>query len=463
MCKLSPETIKNILAQGKIYEVGGAVRDRYLAQKNIKDRDYLVTGINYNDLSKILNRFGRVDLVGRSFGVMKFTQNRNGQPFTFDISLPRKEYSTGVGHTDFEVDFDPTLSVEDDLLRRDFTVNAMAIAVDSDQLVDPLEGMVDLQAKQLRMTSVASFTEDPLRMLRAIQFAARFGFKIEAKTLEALIENGALIKTISPERIAEELNKLLTRSPEPSVGFRLMRDTGLLKHILPELSECVDVDQPGGFHKYDVFEHSLRCIDAVPESLHLRLAALFHDINKPQAKRLTETGATFYGHESASARTAKKVLKRLKYSNETVSDVATLVDRHMFTTDVTDKGRRRLIRKVGLELIFDLLNLRRADVVAQGMGGVTDDVDQFEREIRDEIAAKPPFGLNDLAINGRDIMMELKLGESPDVGKILDYLMEQVLDDPAQNVREILMTKACEFHSTMNNNSTGKCDKENQR
>ncbi len=454
MCRLAPKTVDDILARGRIYEVGGAVRDRFLTPNlKVKDRDYLVTGIPYDELTGILKGHGRVDLVGRSFGVIKFTQVRDRRPYTFDITLPRKEHSTGTGHKDFAVDFDPALPVEDDLSRRDFTVNAMAIALDSEELVDPLSGMVDLQNRRLRMTSPGAFAEDPLRMLRAIQFAARFDFEIEPATFEAIKQNAALIATVSAERIAEELGKLLTLSAEPSQGFRLMARSGLLKEILPELEIGIGVDQPGGYHKHDVFEHTIRCVDACRPELRLRLAALFHDIDKPIAKRLTETGATFYGHEAIGSRTAERVMARLRFANDLTDQVAVLVERHMFTTAVTDKGMRRLIRKVGVELIFDLLDLRRADVIAQGMGGTTDDVDQFEKDIREELSRKPPFSYADLALDGRDVMRLFGLSPSPVVGEILEHLMEQVLDSPEANTKESLETFARKYYQTRTENT----------
>lgn len=446
MCQLSRETIDGILAAGRIYEVGGAVRDRFMPGRTVKDRDYLVTGVPYDQLTRILKSYGRVDLVGRSYGVIKFTQHRKEKSYTFDIALPRREHSTGVGHKDFAVEFDPGIRVEDDLTRRDFTINAMAIALDTDDLIDPLGGKPDLDNHTLRMTSPQSFTEDPLRMLRAVQFAARFGFVVEPQTREAIRQNVGLITTVSQERIAEELNKLLLLAEKPSDGFRLMQELGLLGHILPELEACVGVEQPGGFHAYDVFEHTLRCIDAAPARLNTRWAALFHDINKPQAKRLTDEGATFYGHESMGARTAARAMKRLRYGKDLIEDVTTLVDRHMFTTGVTDKGMRRLIRRVGQELIFDLLDLRRADVVAQGKGGTTEDVDEFEQQIRDEIDRKPPFSLSDLALDGRDIMARYNLPPSKTVGRILDYLMEQVLDNPENNTTELLTMLADTYY-----------------
>lgn len=447
MCKLSEEAVGDILKEGRIFEVGGAVRDKLLhTDIKAKDRDYLVTGIPFKSLSKILRNHGKVDLVGQSFGVIKFTQFRNDKAYTFDITLPRKEHSTGMGHKDFEVTYDPALKVEDDLSRRDFTINAMALALDTDELIDPLDGRVDLEKKQIRVVYPASFEDDPLRMIRAIQFAARLEFLIEPATYEAICRNAELIKTVSPERINEELNKMLMLAEQPSTGFRLMQTSGLLKYVMPELEECVGVDQPGGYHAYDVFEHTMRVVDAAPKDLRIRLAALFHDIRKPQTKRPSDTGATFYSHEVQGAKTAVKVMKRLRYSNEMIDDVKLLVERHMYATPETDKGLRRLIRRLGTERIFDLLDLRRADVVGQGKGGSTDDVDELEDQIRAEIDRRPPFSRKDLALDGEDIMKLLKIKASPLVGIILDFLMEVVLDNPEDNTKKDLESLAREFY-----------------
>lgn len=450
MCKLSQEAISHILQHGRLYEVGGAVRDRFLETETVGDRDYLVTGIPYRDLTEILEHYGRVDLVGRSFGVIKFTQFRRSGQYTFDITLPRREVSTGAGHKDFDVHFDPFLSIEEDLLRRDFTINAMAMMLTdpthSGELIDPLGGLADLKNRQLRMTTPESFLDDPLRMLRAVHFAARFEFLIEPDTFRAMRRHAERITTVSAERIAEELNKLLIRSKRPSEGFRMMQTSGLLAHIMPELEQCVGVEQPGGYHKYNVFEHTLHCIDACQPRLRLRLAALFHDITKPRARRLTDTGATFYGHEVTGSKVAEEVLNRLRYPKELIQQVSRLVERHMFTTDVTDKGLRRLVKRVGQDLIFDLLDLRRADVVAQGMGGTTEDVDRFEADIRAELAKKPPFSLTDLAIGGRQVMEMFDLSPSPAVGDILDHLLESVLDNPELNTPDTLASLAREYY-----------------
>jgi tRNA nucleotidyltransferase (CCA-adding enzyme) len=444
MAGLSEEIIRAVLAKGRIYEVGGAVRDRYISPVlPDKDKDYLVTGIPLDDLCALLCDFGKVDLVGKSFGVIKFLPfKRFDGDQVFDIALPRKEYSTGPGHKDFKVDYDYNLKVEEDLVRRDFTINAMAEDLSAGKLVDPLDGRSDIKKRLIRITHPGSFKDDPLRMLRAIQFSARFEFQLEENTLASLKENADLISTISPERIQEELNKLLLKAKYPSSGFRLMQKVGLLEKVLPELAAAVGVDQPGGYHAYDVFEHSILTADSAPRELVIRLAALLHDVSKPDTKVPTEQGATFYGHEKKGSRVARRILQRLRYSNQIIDQVCLLVDKHMFTTGVTDKGVRRLIRKMGQDLIFTLLDLRRADVAAQGKGGNTRDVDELEERIKLELEKRPPFGLRDLAINGDDIMETFKLTPSPLVGEVLNHLLELVLDYPDLNERERLLKEA---------------------
>jgi tRNA nucleotidyltransferase (CCA-adding enzyme) len=443
---LDLKLIELILDRGHIYEVGGVVRDSLLKRPvSQKDRDFLVTGIPYEELSKILRKFGRVDLVGKSFGIVKFTPR--DQKITYDVGLPRKEFSTGVAHRDFQVDFDYSLPVEEDLKRRDFTINAMAKDLATGEIIDPLGGREDLERKVLRMTSPKAFAEDPLRMLRGIQFSARFEFEIEPLTFKAMKENSHLISSVSPERIQEELNKLLEQADRPSLGFRVMKETGILEEILPELAVCVGVSQPGGYHKFDIFEHTLFSIDYAPKELRLRLAALFHDICKPQCRELVPEGATFYGHERKGAGVAKRVMTRLRYPNQLTSEVVLLVRRHMYTDRVTEKGLRRLIRNVGEDLIFDLLELRRADVKAQGRGKTGKDVDRFKRRIQEELERKPPLSVSDLQIDGHDVMGLCKIPPSPMVGKILNHLLNMVLDDPEFNQREKLLEEALSFYN----------------
>ncbi|MFH1701142.1 MAG: CCA tRNA nucleotidyltransferase [Candidatus Zixiibacteriota bacterium] len=442
--------MQEILREGQIYEVGGCVRDSLMNRTiGMKDRDYLVSGIPFERLRKLLLKHGRVDLVGRSFGVIKFTPHKKSEkstvPITYDLSLPRAEISTGPAHTDFDIDFDPDLPIEKDLMRRDFSINAMARSLADDSIIDPFGGQIDIKKKTIRVVSENSFTDDPLRILRAVQFAARFEFEIEAATFQSMKDNAHLIETVSPERIAEELNKMFLLAEKPSIGLRLMEKCGLLEYIFPELLSAVGCEQPGGFHAYDVFEHTMHIVDACPPRLALRLAALFHDITKAEHKRATDTGVTFYGHEGSGAKVAGEVLKRLRYSNDLINDVTLLVDRHMFTTGVSPKGLRRFIRRIGQRLIPDLLDLRRADVIAQGMGGTTEDVDVMEQAIKEEIDRKSPFGRSDLKIDGNDLQREFNMDESPVIGDVIDYLLEKVLDNPDDNTSEILLKYAREY------------------
>lgn len=437
------ETINN--KGGKIYIVGGPVRDKLLNIKDSKDIDFIVCGIPISDLKKLLRLFGTINLVGQTFGVIKFKPFKSDS--VYDISLPRKESSTGIGHRDFDVDFDHTLPIEKDLGRRDFTINAMAMEYPDGELIDPFGGKDDLDNRILRMVFDSSFIDDPLRIIRGIQFAARFNFVVEDNTLASMSEQVNLIETVSPERIAEELNKLLERADKPSIGFRLMNQIGLLEHILPEIAQTVGVEQPGGYHRWDVFEHTLHVIDAMPPDLKLRLAGLFHDAGKPSTKQLVENGATFYNHDKLSSKLAEKALKRLRYSNEIIKQVCILIEKHMFSENAGEKGIRRLINRVGIELIFDLIALRKADTTAQGMGQTTDSIDEFKLKVEAELTKNSAFGLKDIAVNGVDLQKRFGLSQGPIIGEILNYLLEQVLDNPDCNDKEKLILLSVEFLS----------------
>lgn len=225
---------------GCVYEVGGTLRDLLMGVPQ-KDKDLLVTGIPMQELAMLLAKHGKVQLVGKSFGVIKFRPHQGHSEF--DIALPRQERSTGSGHKDFEVEYDPFLPVEKDLGRRDFTVNAMARDLQKGEIIDPFGGQEDLKNKILKQVFPQAFEEDPLRMLRAVQFSARFGLTIEPNTLQSMKTHAGLISTVSPERIIEEIKKLFMAS-KPSLGFFLMRDTGLLKYVFPDMVPMIGVPQP---------------------------------------------------------------------------------------------------------------------------------------------------------------------------------------------------------------------------
>jgi tRNA nucleotidyltransferase (CCA-adding enzyme) len=457
------DIIQSINSSGQLYEVGGAVRDRFRHSLNPlgnvdperffryqpDEVDYLVTGIPVDELTRLLKPFGRVELVGRSFGVIKFKmQIAKGKTKTYDLALPRKEKSTGPGHKDFQIAYDHNLPIEQDLERRDFTVNAMAFRMQNAkckmvnaELTDPYGGVEDIRNRLIRMVSPKAFAEDPLRMLRACQFASRLGFSVEQNTFKAIKKNAKLISVVSPERVQQELNKMLL-SDQPSIGLWLMQRSGLLKVLLPELEQGVDVTQPGGFHRYKVFEHSIKTADFASKTLELRLAALLHDAAKPQCREAVEGGAHFYGHDKLGAKIAGEILARLKYSSQIISRVTGLIAKHMFAVPETGKGLRRLISKTGLEGLDDLIELRRADILAQGMDGDTSYLEAFKQAVKEELGKKPVFFIKDLKVNGNDLMKELGLAPGPEMGRILKHLFEMVLENPKNNRKAHLLKEA---------------------
>lgn len=427
-----------LLESCDLYLVGGTVRDimRGAALESI-DEDYLAAGIRPDELAGILERFGRLNLVGRSFGVIKFSAEGER---TVDISLPRTEFSTGPGHRDFEVRFDPRLPVERDLERRDFTINSMAWHLGTGVLVDPLGGSEDLDRGLLRVNRDDSFREDPLRMLRAVQFMARFGLDVEEGTRICIARDRALVTTVSAERVGGEMTKLLTLAERPSAGLIFMRETGFLEAILPELGRTFGESQ-NEYHPDDVFMHSLRSCDHAPADLGLRWSALLHDIGKKDRKQVVDGRTVFYRHERDSARMAAEILDRLRYPRELVSRVVNLIEHHMFniTDEWSDGAVRRFIARVGRESVEDLLALREADGLSRGDAAVTAQNARIRERIRRIAESDAAFKIADLAVGGREVMDALGLESGPRVGEALRALLEAVLDDPRRNTRDDLM------------------------
>lgn len=438
-------------AGGELYEVGGPVRDHFLGLAS-KDHDILCRKLTVQQITNALRPIGKVATVGKAFGVVKFTP-RDFPGIEIDIALPRKETSTGVHHRDFEVDFDPELKIEDDLGRRDFTVNAMALSLLTGEIIDPFNGQKDLSAKILRMVFPRAFEEDPLRLLRAVQFSARFNLQIEPKTLASMKANAELIKSVSGERISQELVKLML-AEKPSVGFKLMRDVGILKHVMPDLHAICGIEQdkqPGD----DVFAHSMRVLDAARADEHiinrgdldLLFAALLHDIGKSKTARNhpTDKRIVFFGHQIVSAKMAKRWLEKVKMAScgVNIDNVVHLIDNHMFETKshYTDRAIRRFVAKIGPELIHKLMDLRLSDNRGgkhpSGIKGVL----KLKKRIDEEMAKKPPFGAKDLAVNGHDLMA-IGIPAGPQMGTLIKALVEVVLDEPEKNEKEILIALA---------------------
>jgi putative nucleotidyltransferase with HDIG domain len=434
------------LPRGSLYAVGGRVRDQLRQEAGQEvaassDLDYLVAGITTEGLLECLQPLGRVDVVGAAFAVVKLTLDGR----TVDIALPRRERSVGSGHREFEVQTGPDVSVEDDLARRDFRINMMARAIPAGTLVDPYGGAHDVVHRRIDLLRAEAFEEDPLRMLRAAQFAARLEYVPTPQTRAAMARCAHLASTVSPERIADELTKLLVKAPQPSIGLELLRETGVLAEFWPELAEGFGVEQ-NEWHAYDVWHHAMATVDATPPGdLTLRLAALLHDVGKPR----TKDGPHFYRHEAVGAEMAVAMLSRLRFSNDVIADVSQLVAQHMFAADpdLSDAAVRRFIRRVGLERMDRLFAVRRADVTGSGLPKRGDHNERFANRVWAEVARKPAFSVTDLHVRGRDVidamvrrgLVDENFRGDARVGEALHWLFEQVTDVPERNERSSLL------------------------
>ena len=359
-----------------------------------------------------------------------------------DVALPRTEISTGIGHRDFEVTFDHTLPVETDLGRRDFTINAMAIDLADGHLLDPFGGYQDLQQRRLRQVSMLAFPEDPLRMLRGIQLAARFALQIEPATRESMQTHAAAITTVAPERIAEELRKLL-QAWAPSQGFVVMHEVGLLMYILPELARLAD----GA-----AFTRTMRRLDAVQQCerlsyrghLDLLLAALLCDSGL-SAVAQTGTRWTLQDLAQASAHLARQRLEALKITTigATPALISALIAQSAFEVSAlaTPAALRHFAHDVGCTEAFMLFELRLADRLGHEPEHPVDDLLDLRQRLRMAIDQQTPLSLKDLAVNGDDLQ-RLGIPAGPRLGQILQTLLSHVLDDPAQNTRARLLALA---------------------
>ncbi|MCX6745296.1 MAG: CCA tRNA nucleotidyltransferase [Candidatus Parcubacteria bacterium] len=295
----------------EVYLVGGKVRD-ILLERASYDYDFVIRKVKAKDLEDFLAKEGSVNFVGKSFGVFKFVPKKYTSQEAIDIALPRTEQSfmTG-GYKDFDVQTDPDLPLEKDLARRDFTINAMAVNIATGEIIDPFDGQTDLKNKLIRTVGNPDerFQEDYTRMIRAIRFSTQLYFKIDQPTYLAIQNLAPKIKTMATERLTEEFNKIIL-SPNAEFGLQLLQKSDLLKYYLPELEQGVGVSQNRS-HIYSVFTHNVKALGFAAErnyNLNVRLAALFHDIAKPQVKAGEGPDSTFYNHDIVGAKVTRKIL-----------------------------------------------------------------------------------------------------------------------------------------------------------
>jgi tRNA nucleotidyltransferase/poly(A) polymerase len=420
-----------------LFLVGGVVRDHLLGRAHLTlDLDYIVSGISEDDLLTLLGGIGRADLVGKSFGVIKF---KTPEGLIVDIALPRSEVSTGPGHRDFEVVSDPDMPIASDLLRRDFTLNSMALDLRDLVLVDPLGGAEDLESGVLRVNRDKSFIEDPLRIMRGVQFLARFGLDVEPGTRELMERDRDLLASVSMERIRDELNKMMLLADRPSTGYIFMHETGILPLILPELDLTWGVEQ-NEFHPDDVFYHSVKSCDIAEKELLIRWCALLHDLGKVKMKMELNGRTVFHRHEEESARLAGEILTRLIFPATFISDATHLISHHMFmiTDEWSDSAVRRFVARVSPENLDDLFEIRKADGASRGDGRIGEEVAYSRSRIDKVLLEESAFKRSDLAVTGADVLAIAGIEPGPEVGEILDELLEEVLDHPEYNTREKL-------------------------
>jgi tRNA nucleotidyltransferase (CCA-adding enzyme) len=424
-----PEFVRTVLERlnghgHDSYVVGGAVRD-LLMGRPVTDWD-VASSASPEEITELFQDT-------RHFRLKHQTVTLVHEDRCYEVTSFRGEGEAG------------TRDIETDLGHRDFTIDAMALGAGAEEVLDPFQGREDIRKRLVRAVRNPGdrFGEDPLRMLRSVRLATELGFRIDPETLRAVSRMGGEIHRVAQERIREELMKILL-SPRPSTGFHLMKKTGLLGEVLPELLEGVGMRQNPLVHRYTVFRHIMETLDRVEAAPVLRLAALLHDIAKPRTREKIAGKFHFYGHEKASALLAREIMERLKFSNDTTSQVAHLIALHMRDLDYhstwSDGAVRRLIRDVGEENVGGFLILREADLMAHGVVGRKKTALFSELKVRIErLLGNPvPRKACDLAIDGHNVMESLHLSPGPEVGRVLNLLMERVTDDPSLNTEECL-------------------------
>jgi tRNA nucleotidyltransferase (CCA-adding enzyme) len=430
---LVKKVIRKIRQNGfEAYLVGGAVRDLLLGRGR---GDFDIT--TNAKPAKIMKIFAKTVPTGIKHGTVTVIEHGR----SFEVTTYRKEGKYSDSRRPDSVKFISNL--KEDLSRRDFTINAMAYDVDSNLLIDPFSGKKDLQGKTIRTVGnpLKRFREDALRPIRAARFAAALGFKVEPKTLFAM---GCVLKKIakiSSERIRDELLKIL-ESNKPSIGLNLLKESGILRTIMPELAEAEGFDQ-GGLHDFDLLTHSFLAADNAPKSQPLlRFAALMHDIAKTQTRIIDGKNYHFYGHDSLGATETKRIMKRLKFSNKDIEYVVSLIRNHMFNYNSywKDSALRRLLARTGKDNIDDLLKLREADARACGRNRKPGaEFYQLKRRIKKVKSEDLALKVTDLPVNGNDVMKTLGIGPGKVVGDILKQLLEIVMDDKSKNSRPKLL------------------------
>jgi len=447
-----PKEVKKIIqdlqkAGFEAYIVGGCVRD-FLLGKDPKDWD-VTTNAKPEEIQKV---FPDSFYENNFLTVTARTGSKKPELAEIEITTYRLEAKYSDKRHPDEVKYAKKL--EDDLSRRDFTVNAMAMD-EKKKIVDLFDGQKDLKNKIIRTVGNPEerFGEDALRMLRAVRFATTLGpalsgskgFTIEKNTTEAIKKNSIWLEAISKERIRDEFVKIIM-ADNASSGIELLRELGLLKYVVPELLDNYGVSQ-NKHHIYDCYQHAIKSLEYTAKkkfNMHVRLAALLHDIGKPKAKSGEGENATFYNHEIVGARMAFQILNNLKFSKKDVEKITKLVRYHLFYYNVDEVGEssvRRLVKNVGPENMEELLQVRQADRIGSGVPKAEPYKLRHLKYLIEKVS-KDPISAKMLKINGNDLMSILDIKPGPRIGQTLDVLLGYVLDDPEKNTKEFLEKEA---------------------
>lgn len=445
-----------------VYITGGFVRD-YLRRKRNKDLDIVIRNVSLKTAQNFLNKLGKtkkivIHHVPGTEPIKCVLFKAHGDDM--EAQLATMKANQGV-----------KVTLKQDSKQRDFTINAMYLPINgisAKNVIDFWGGRNDIESRQILSvgSAKAKFNQSPIRILRAFSLASRTKYTITQHVKEAISERVSLLRKVPAEAIKAELEEILM-SHKPSTYLKLMQKLGVLKVILPELNNCTYCKQDKRYHKYNVFNHLVYTCDHIEPDLILRLAGLFHDIGKPIVRGEIDGKVTFYKHEVVGAKTAGVILKRLRFDNKTIEAVTHLIRMHMYhyTREYTDAGVRRFINNAGIKKEhikeigeFDLFKLRRAERLGNGYKKqpVTPRQTDFEERLVRIFKSSSGLTISDLVIDGKDLMEVFSMKPSKEIGIILRYLLDQIMEEPAVNNRKALLHCALDFIETREGKKNGK-------
>lgn len=433
---------------GEVYVVGGAPRDVVLGKKP-KDID-IMAKVNGDTIESVLKSVpkAKLSLTGKQFPVYRF--NYGGSEV--EIALPRIEVKTGEGNKDWQIKSDSSIPVEKDLERRDFTANAIAVNAKTGQVVDPFDGLKDIENGVLKTVHPNSFRDDSSRTMRALTALSKHGLQPDDETKEQMRLHASHLKKTPMETVGQELEKILS-GDHPAEAIRLGHETGVLDHFLPEVHSTFGFDQKNPYHKHDLGTHLmnvLKNVSGLTNDTDVRMAALLHDIGKPASMWEDENGVGhFYkgergqgaNHDEVGAEMAEGILSKLRYPANRIGRIKHLINNHMFPSFNSPKGARKFLNNAGSpETAHDLINLREADHMGKGNESATRMMtDKMRNLINNESASQAVFSPKDLAVNGNDIIKVLGISSGPQVGEVIKKLMDLVIEHPSLNNRQELL------------------------